>query len=68
MIKNKIIKTACAFLIAATCVVGMDAEYTDAKKKKAEASVDLNGEYHAALGLQTSTQKWIYRLGYYNDK
>lgn len=36
--------------------------------KPAENVVDLDGKYHAALGLQTDTDKWIYRMGYYHDK
>lgn len=30
--------------------------------------VDLNGTYHAALGVQTSTDKWVQRMAYYEEK
>ena len=36
-----------------------------AKKKKAK-EVDLNGTYHAALGIQTATDLWIMRMAYYD--
>lgn len=43
-----------------------------AKKKKATKEpakeVDLDGTYHAALGLQTDTFEWVYRFGYYHDE
>lgn len=37
-----------------------------AKKKKA-AEVDLNGTYHASMGIQTSTELWMMHLGYYEN-
>lgn len=35
------------------------------EKKKAAREVDLNGTYHATLGVQTCTMLWITRMGYY---
>ena len=34
----------------------------------AKPSVDLNGQYHAALGVKTDTSKNIYRMGYYHKE
>lgn len=34
-------------------------------KKKKTKNVDLNGTYHATLGIQTATDLWITRMGYY---
>lgn len=53
-------------------IAGTDA--LAAKKNKSgkdpqqEKRVDLDGEYHAALGIQTNTVEWLYRLGYYHDE
>ena len=54
---------ACALVLAGTLVVTA-VPANAAKKKKAE--VDLDGTtYHATLGVQTCTQLWITRMGYY---
>lgn len=41
------------------------------KKEKAETEetkeVDLNGTYHAALGVQTATDLWMFRAAYYEE-
>lgn len=54
---------------AMACSLVLTAVPADAaKKKKAKEpakEVDLNGTYHATLGLQTSTLLWITRMGYY---
>lgn len=32
----------------------------------AKKEVDLNGTYHASLGIQTATQHWLQRPAYYD--
>ncbi len=41
---------------------------TDTKECKAAKYVDLNGTYHAALGIQTCTKAWINRFAYFDKK
>lgn len=50
-----------AGLLAAGCI--FNPETADAKK-----TVDLNGTYHAALGISTATEIWINRNAYYAKK
>lgn len=43
------------------------AEQEDAEgEDEAAETVDLNGTYNATLGIQTCTNLWIYRFGYYS--
>lgn len=72
---KRILGTMLAVILAAGCLMaGTEAQAGKKKDKKdgqdpqQERRVDLNGEYHAALGLQTNTQEWVYRLGYYQDE
>lgn len=51
-----------AFTLAGIITTG--SIYADAKP----ASVDIDGKYHAALGLRTDTDKNIYRMAYYHKK
>lgn len=44
----------------AACMPSMQSDAATAKKE-----VDLNGKYHAALGIKTCTSKWFYRMGYF---
>lgn len=46
---------------------GTEPEGTKAEETKAQ-EVDLNGTYRAALGIQTSTDKWVQRMAYYEEK
>ena len=67
------ISLAAAIVFMSVLAAGNTALADKKKKDKstpnpAEKVVDLNGKYHAALGLQTDTDKWIYRMGYYHDK
>jgi hypothetical protein len=52
-------------LTAAALAVGsiLNPAAAEAKKKK----VDLNGTYHAALGISTATQIWINRNAYFAE-
>lgn len=43
----------------------MTAVPASAAKKKKAREVDLNGTYHATMGIQTATDLWITRMGYY---
>lgn len=60
---RKIVALTLAGAMTLSLASGTTAEA--AKKKKAE--VDLNGKYHARLGIQTATEKWIMNLGYYEN-
>lgn len=46
---------------AMTLSLATGAQADAAKKKK----LDLNGKYHATMGIQTSTKLWYTRMGYY---
>lgn len=53
-------------VMAAAIFTGIMAQGgTDAEAKP---SVDLNGQYHAALGVKTDTSKNIYRMAYYHKE
>ncbi|MCM1309188.1 MAG: hypothetical protein NC223_11365 [Butyrivibrio sp.] len=39
----------------------------DKTEGEEKQEVDLNGTYHAALGIQTSTQLWIQRMAYFEE-
>lgn len=81
--ERKCIKSAKRFLgitmaaaVIITSVMAAGSTDADAKKKKKNkstpeptvAAVDLGGVYHAALGIQTDTKEWMYRIGYYHDE
>lgn len=51
-----------AGVLCATLFFPGDAAKAESKK------LDLNGTYHAALGLQTCTQVWINRFAYYDKE
>ncbi len=72
---NRILGIVMAASVAVTGVMlaGSSDAYAKKKKKKATPAptaqmVDLDGTYHAALGVQTDTKEWIYRIGYYHDE
>jgi hypothetical protein len=56
-------KKAAALTLAGAMVLSLStgAQADAAKKKK----LDLNGKYHATMGIQTSTKLWYNHLGYY---
>lgn len=62
-IKNfkKLVAIALAGTMTITLTTGVQA---DAAKKK-EAKLDLDGKYHATMGIQTSTKLWYTHMGYY---
>lgn len=64
--KNKLKKSIslCMTFIIIFCGV----LFTDTKDCKAAKYVDLNGTYHAALGLQTCTKAWVNRFAYFDKK
>ena len=59
---KKMVAMALAGAMTLTLATGTQAEA--AKKKK----LDLNGKYHATMGIQTSTKLWYNHLGYYENK
>ena len=75
MAKKKILKRMAAGVLAGAMALSLVVSGTSAsagkKKKKAEEKVakevDLNGTYHAALGMQTATSIWIQRLAYFEE-
>lgn len=75
MAKKKVLKRMAAGLLAGTMalslVVSAASASAEKKKKKAEEAVakevDLNGTYHAALGVQTATNLWIQRMAYFEE-
>lgn len=56
---KKMMALTLAGAMALTLTMGVQADA--AKKKK----LDLNGKYHATMGIQTSTNLWYNHLGYY---
>ncbi len=56
---KKMVALTLAGAMALTLTTGVQADA--AKKKK----LDLNGKYHATMGIQTSTKLWYTRMGYY---
>lgn len=60
-----ILTGAMAFAMLVSPVFAETEGSTEGDKKQ---EVDLNGTYHAALGIQTSTDKWIQRMAYFEEK
>ena len=58
----KVVSFVLTGVIAASSLL-MSSDTASAAKKKKE--LDLNGTYHAALGIQTATDLWIQRMAYY---
>ena len=56
---KKMVALTLAGAMALTLTTGVQADA--AKKKK----LDLNGKYHATMGIQTSTKLWYTHFGYY---
>ena len=55
------LKKMMALTLAGAMALTTGAQADAAKKKK----LDLNGKYHATMGIQTSTKLWYNHLGYY---
>lgn len=72
MRKNKMIKMLSLLAAGAIALTGMApaSMASAAKEKKSEKKqeVDLNGTYHARMGIQTSTFLWIMQMNYYKGK
>ncbi len=70
--KNKMIKTLSLMAAGVIALMGMAPASlaSEAKEKKPEKKqeVDLNGTYHARMGIQTSTLLWIMQMNYYKGK
>ncbi len=60
------LKKVPGIVIAAAIFTGIMAQ--GGTNAEAKPSVDLNGQYHAALGVKTDTSKNIYRMGYYHKE
>lgn len=58
---------ALAGVLACSTVMGVSDNASAAKKKETKKQVDLDGTYHASLGVQTCTNLWITRLAYYEE-
>lgn len=56
-----------AGLLAVSLVAGAPAQAAKKDKKEKKQELDLNGTYHASLGVQTSTMLWITRMAYYEE-
>lgn len=64
---TKNIKKAVALALAGAMTLSLTTGTTAEAAKKKKAEVDLNGKYHATLGIQTATEKWLAHLGYYEN-
>lgn len=72
MRKNGIFKRMAAGILTGAMALAMlvSPAFAAAEDKTEEdkQELDLNGTYHAALGVQTSTQLWIQRMAYFEEK
>lgn len=64
---SKNIRKIVALTLAGAMTLSLASGTTAEAAKKKKAEVDLNGKYHARLGIQTATEKWIMNLGYYEN-
>ena len=53
---------------AAIVLLGCSALLVGSKESDAAKYINLNGKYHASLGLQTCTKAWINRYAYYDKE
>lgn len=58
---KKMVAVALAGAMTLTLATGVQADAAKAKKAK----LDLDGKYHATMGIQTSTKLWYTHMGYY---
>lgn len=72
MRKNGIFKRMAAGILTGAMALAMLVSpafaATEDKTEEDKQELDLNGTYHAALGVQTSTQLWIQRMAYFEEK
>lgn len=67
--ENKKLKKLMAGMLAGVLVVsGFGTGTFSQKVKAANTELNLNGKYHAALGIQTSNVKWYNRFGYFGKE
>lgn len=68
--RNKLFKKVMTGLLAGAMVVsGLSmGSVPQTAKAAGNSMLNLNGKYHAALGIQTATVKWYERLAYYGKK
>ena len=64
---SKNIRKIVALTLAGAMTLSLASGTTAEAAKKKKAEVDLNGKYHARLGIQTATEKWIMNMGYYEN-
>lgn len=62
---RKQFKKALAGVLAASLLVTAYTPAVSSNAATAKKEVDLNGKYHAALGIKTCTKKWYQRMGYF---
>lgn len=71
MRKNGIFKRMAAGILTGAMALAMLVSpafaATEDKTEEDKQELDLNGTYHAALGVQTSTQLWIQRMAYFEE-
>lgn len=65
MNRKHVLGRGLAMLTAGLMIFSIATAVPAAAKGKKVKKVDLNGVYHATLGIQTCTQKWVTRMGYY---
>ncbi len=65
--RKKIVKKIIGFG-AALALLGCSVLLVGSRDSEAAKYVDLNGKYHAALGLQTCNKVWINRFAYYDKE
>lgn len=73
MRRNKLFKRLAAGILTGAMALAMlvspvFAETEGSTEGDKAQEVDLNGTYHAALGIQTSTNLWVQRMAYYEQK
>ncbi|MBU5479325.1 leucine-rich repeat domain-containing protein [Eubacterium sp. MSJ-13] len=67
--KNKRLKTVMTGMLAGALVIsGFGIGGSTQKAKAANTELNLNGKYHAALGIQTSNEKWYNRFAYFGKE
>lgn len=66
VMRNKTLKKIMAGMLTGALVISGFGLGGFTQKAKAESiELNLNGKYHAALGIQTCNTKWFSRLGYF---
>lgn len=66
--KRRFVKLLSAVAAGVIALAGMAPVSMASAEKAKKQEVDLNGTYHARLGVQTSTFLWIMQMNYYKGK